>query len=226
MEEPAERRHRKASAGLLCAHRERLPAAVPARQGFQQIDVGVLPALDACTQGPRGWLRGDTKLWPCDGSCLLPRSRHSNIKLSEPLPLRGRARRGLGALPLGVATLAHKQWPFALFAGPLAGPLLGDWRPFAGIPPSLLGSENPFPAASCRQQVTGSNLHCNHHCAVTVIIISGTQAQWVGCERCPGIWNVHSPHPGGDAAQSARRRVLAPNQRIASTGCWMSLDRG
>ena len=157
---------------------------------------------------------------------MLPRSRHSNIKLSEPLPLRGRARRGLGALPLGGATLAHKQWPFALFAGPLAGPLLGDWRPFAGIPPSLLGSENPFPAASCRQQVTGSNLHCNHHCAVTVIIISGTQAQWVGCERCPGIWNVHSPHPGGDAAQSARRRVLAPNQRIASTGCWIEAEPG
>ena len=114
--------------------RERLPAALLACQGFQQISMlgcclrSMLARKAhragcifwfclrnsqlkrerpercknpmhwgfACTQGPQGWLRGDTKLRPCYGSCSLPRSRHSNIKLWESLPPRGRARSNAG----------------------------------------------------------------------------------------------------------------------------------
>ena len=108
------------------------------------------------------------------------------------------------------ATLAHRQWPFA---EPLAGPLLGDWCPFVGIPPSLLGS---------RQQVTGSNLDSNHHCAVTVIVISGTLAQRVLFGALPR--DLECP-PSPSRRRCCTVCAKSPHSESKNSFYWL-LDRG
>ena len=101
-----------------------------------------------------------------------------------------------------------------------SGPLQSHLQGWA-IGVRLLGSPTPFLEARIpSRQLLAAN-KSQGRIFTLIITVQSLESSSVECrrrgsccERCPGIWNVHCPHPGGDAAQSARR-APAPSQRIA-----------